>query len=67
MEIWLRCHRTLDFLHIVEGLTRSLLLRRMLKDLSLMSQDFPTVTVNAIDKAKLIVTEHGQALDKLIR
>jgi hypothetical protein len=45
-----------------EGLTCSLLSKYVLKDLGLISQDFPNVTVNTIEKALLIVTEHGRAL-----
>jgi hypothetical protein len=66
MQVCLRGHRTFDYVYIIEGLTRSLLSRRVLKDLGLISQDFPNVTVNTIEKASLIVTEHGQALDKFI-
>ncbi len=65
MDIYLRGRRTFDYVYILEGLTRSLLSRPVLKYLGLISQDFPNVTLN-LEKAPLIVTEHGQALNKLI-
>ncbi len=66
IEICLRVRRTFDSVYIDEGLTCSLLSRSVMKDLGLISQDFPNVTVNTNEKAPLTVTEHGQALDKLI-
>jgi hypothetical protein len=63
MEICLRGRRTLDYKYIVEGLTRSLLSRRVLKDLDLISQDFHNVIVNTVEKTTLTVTEHCQVLD----
>jgi hypothetical protein len=66
MEICLRGPRTFDNVYIVEGLTCSLLSRPVLKDLGLISQVIPNVTVNTIEKTQLIVTEHGQALYKPI-
>jgi hypothetical protein len=66
MEMCLRGHRTFHYVDIVEGLTRSLSSRCVLKDLCLISQDFPNVTVNTLEKAPLILTEHGQALDRPI-
>jgi hypothetical protein len=54
MEICLRGRRTFDYIYIVEGLTRTLLSRHVLKNLGLFSQDFPNVTVNTAKKHHLL-------------
>jgi hypothetical protein len=65
MEICLRGCRIFDYVYIIEGLTLSLSSRHVLKDLGLVFQDIQ-MSVITVEKAPLMVTEHCQALDKLI-
>ncbi len=68
-EISLRGRTTLEDIHVVEGLTRSILSRRVLRELGLISKEFPHVTVSAVNEVPQttqIVTGQGQTLDNLI-
>ena len=50
--ISLRGESTLENFHIVDGLTRPILSRRVITDLKLIHPDFPHTSINALEKSK---------------